>query len=229
MDIGRSSFPGPFDLVTTRDGSRTLRAAHIGDHYRSVHGAATESRHVFIEAGLKQVRRSPIDLLEVGLGTGLNALLTMVECDRSASPVRYHAIEPFPLPWDLLRTLDHVGMLRRPDLSYRYERMMNATVPVRLGACMHFTPHHLPLNDFAANAAFDLVYMDAFAPEKQPEPWTDDAFQRLYRALRPGGTLVTYCAKGEVRRTMLRAGFTVERLKGPWGKREMFRATRPSP
>lgn len=216
--------------MRTGDGSYTLRSARFDEPYHSLHGAVTESRNVFIDAGLKAIPHASVDVLEIGLGTGLNALLTWQGSAASGTCVRYRALEPFPVPLEVLRAVDHPLRAGMPERAEGYWRMLAAQPgrPVRLDDGFTFEVSSRTVQVLDARATFDLVYMDAFAPDRQPEMWTGDVFARLFAALRPGGLLVTYCAKGVVRRTMQHAGFNVERLPGPPGKREMLRATRPS-
>ena len=221
--------PNEFMPHRTADGSLTLLSAQWNEQYHSVHGAVQESTHVFIQSGIALVEKDTIDVLEVGLGTGLNMLLTWIRCFEGKCSVRYTALEPFPVDRSVLEELAHSADLAWPGLHEPFvERMCGAT-----------DAWHEPMGGFAfrkvvtavqllsADEEFDIIYFDAFGPRKQPTMWTVDVFTRMYRALRPGGILVTYCAKGEVRRTMQAAGFTVERLKGPPGKLEMMRATKP--
>ncbi len=219
-----------FSPVRTADGSFTLRSGTLDEQYHSLHGAARESRHVFIEAGLRPISKASVVLLEVGLGTGLNALLTWIEAEAEGIPVDYHALEPYPLPVDRLLAVDHPGHLGELRRAGGFLAMMTAPAGTRVDLGPHFTfrRSEARVQELDQRDAYDLVYFDAFAPEKQADMWTEDVFGRLFHATRPGGALVTYCAKGAVRRTMERAGFTVERLAGPPGKREMLRARRPS-
>lgn len=220
----------PLDLVPLRtaDGSLTLRSTVLDEHYHSVHGAVQESTHVFIKAGLEYAAKEHVDVLEVGLGTGLNLLLTWVRCLEGKLTVDYTALEPFPLATEQLQALAHCDELAWPGLHDPFmERMTSPSEEWHAAfGGLRFKKLSMRAQELAVGAAFDVIYFDAFAPEKQPEMWTADVFQRMHRALRPGGVLVTYCAKGIVRRTMEAAGFTVERLQGPPGKREMLRATK---
>ncbi|MFT3885139.1 MAG: tRNA (5-methylaminomethyl-2-thiouridine)(34)-methyltransferase MnmD [Flavobacteriales bacterium] len=219
--------PPDFTLLRTADGSATLRSARLGEQYHSVHGAVQESRHVFLRHGLEAVAADPVDVLEVGLGTGLNMLLTWQAAEAGGRTVRYHALEPFPVPLEQLKDLGHAEMLGA-DHSDAFLRTMTA-VPEAwhvVSPWFHFRRSAMPVHDLQAEGIADVVYFDAFGPATQPEMWTLDVMQRMFRALWPGGLLVTYCAKGEVRRTLQAAGFVVERLPGPPGKREMLRAAR---
>jgi len=214
-----------FSPQRTADGSLTLHSAQLGERYHSTHGAVQESTHVFIKHGLEQVGAPHVDVLEVGLGTGLNLLLTWIRCLEGKLSVRYTALEPFPVSAEQLIALDHCHELAWPGLHEPFIVRMTGEQqePWETLGGLSFQKLPLAVQAFEAEAVADVVYFDAFGPNTQPEMWTLDVFQRMHRALRPGGLLVTYCAKGEVRRTMQEAGFSVERLPGPPGKREMLR------
>ncbi|MCB0757736.1 MAG: tRNA (5-methylaminomethyl-2-thiouridine)(34)-methyltransferase MnmD [Flavobacteriales bacterium] len=224
-------FVPPTDLVPVRtaDGSYTLDSATLGEHYHSLYGALTESRHVYIEQGLLATGKRKLDILEVGLGTGLNALLTWSESDRLGINVNYWALEPFPLPAGLHEHLHHTAVIGAPERQEGYTAMMNMRNggAVELSALFHFHRERREVQHLDANEAFDLVYFDAFAPAVQPDMWTVDVFRRVYRAMRPEALMVTYCAKGDVRRAMIEAGLRAERVPGPPGKYRMLKAIRP--
>ena len=211
--------------LRTRDGSFTVRNDALDVFYHSVHGAIQESTHVFIKAGLERVDKPVIDILEVGLGTGLNLLLTWIRCWEGKCAVRYTALEPEPLSAELLEQLDHSNELAWPGLHGPFlERMTETSTDWAADSGgLTFRKLPTPVQELDHHEAYDLIYYDAFAPRAQPELWTSAVFQRMHNALRPGGILVTYCAKGEVRRAMMEAGFSVDRLPGPVGKREMLR------
>ncbi len=220
--------PADFVPLRTEDGSFTLRSERLGEQYHSVHGAVQESTHVFIKAGLEFTGKEELDVLEVGLGTGLNLLLTWIRCLEGKCRVRYTALEPFPLERERLEALGHCADLAWPGLHEPFiDRMTSASEAWHeaMGG-LSFRKLAEPVGAHEAVAAYDLVYFDAFAPGIQPELWTLDVFQRMHQALRAGGGLVTYCAKGDVRRAMLAAGFEVKRHKGPPGKAHMLRARR---
>lgn len=209
----------------TADGSLTLLNAALNEPYHSLHGAVQESTHVFIKAGLEFVGRDQVDVLEVGLGTGLNLLLTWIRCLEGKCAVNYTALEPYPVSEPLLTSLDHCAELAWPGL---HEPFIARMTEFRQGPWepfggLRFQLMRQQVQEFNQEAVADVVYFDAFGPPTQPDMWTLDVFHRMFKALRPGGVLVTYCAKGEVRRTMQQAGFSVERLPGPPGKREMLR------
>lgn len=221
-----------FAPYRTADGSFTLRSAQIDEHYHSVVGAVNESTHVFVQNGLEhvlatQVQR-PVKVLEVGLGTGLNLLLTWIRCLEGKCTVDYTALEPFPVSAKNLEELAYCNDLAWPGLHEPYMERMTTRIGEQWEASGGLAFQQLPVTalELRSPETFDLIYFDAFGPNTQPEMWTSEVFQRMFDALRTGGVLVTYCAKGEVRRTMQAVGFNVERLNGPPGKREMLRATR---
>lgn len=217
--------------LDTGDGSTTLLAVARGEIYHSRQGAVTESRHVFIGAGLDDWAGRVVDVLEVGFGTGLNAFLTAIWAAQTTAQVRYLGVEAEPLDAHELALLnfgDSVDEGRHADLW----RAVAATAPAgttRLAPGYELRRLAARIEDLELpSAAFDVLFHDAFAPAVQPELWTEQLFRRLAQTLRPGGRLVTYCAKGDVRRALLAAGLRVEKLPGPPGKREMLRAWRPS-
>lgn len=219
-------------MLLTNDGSHTLMSPQFGATYHSRFGAVTESAHVFIGAGFRYVSagKQRIRLLETGLGTGLNALMTWVAAEQSDIRVAYTALELFPPSPGDVEALNYPDLLEGnpEDLRARLRDLHQAPWEVNAALSNHFSlmKKKTPIETFESEQAFDLVYFDAFAPETQPELWTEEVFRRMFGALVPGGVLVTYCAKGEVKRRMLRAGFQVERLPGPPGKREMTRGWR---
>jgi len=218
----------PFILKKTADGSDTLFSPEMEESYHSVNGALQESRHVFIEAGLHQVRQKAIRIFEVGFGTGLNALLTWGEAHKNNLQICYDCIEAYPVEKSVTDHLNYNEL--EPELpSNAFLQIHNISwdSPVTLEND-RFRLHKIS-KDFTGyqfTDHYDLVYFDAFAPDKQPEMWDESLFLKIYNSLNKGGILVTYCAKGEVRRRMQRSGFEVERIPGPPGKREMLRAVK---
>ena len=216
-------------ILITDDGSQTVFDSSINERYHSTFGAVTESLHVFIESGLRSFSHfdNPFRILEVGFGTGLNALLTLIETDRQGIMVHYDALEPFPLEEKIYSSLRYPEYLERPDLCDEFLKMHRA-VPdnqVLITKSYSFTKISRELQDLNCTGSFyHLVYFDAFSPEVQPELWCAEHFQKLYDSLKDGGILVTYCSKGDVKRSLAKAGFHVERLPGPPGKRHMLRA-----
>ncbi len=214
-----------YELQLTADGSHTLYLPGMDEHYHSTHGAIQESRHVFIAAGLHQLKKRTIRLLEIGFGTGLNAFLTLLEAEKKALQVQYHTFEPNPLPLHFIEKLNYGALIAadKKDLFVQlHETAWDKPEPITT----HFVLHKIKAD--CHKQAFpeetDLVYFDAFAPDKQPEMWNQALFDKLYAAMSAGGILTTYCAKGSVRRMMKEAGYTVERIPAPPGKREMLRA-----
>ncbi|HMU44891.1 MAG TPA: tRNA (5-methylaminomethyl-2-thiouridine)(34)-methyltransferase MnmD [Chitinophagaceae bacterium] len=223
------------ELILTKDGSHTISIPEMKVTYHSVHGAIQESQHVFIKAGL--IDSGLFDfiglhhVLEMGFGTGLNALLTLIEAGKHKNRIYYTAIELYPLNDTEISQLNYCQQLELPDYNPLFEKihacgweeMYEITDNFRL------TKRKCNLLDFSTENMFDIIYFDAFAPAAQPELWTKEIFDKMFGLLKPGGTLVTYCSKGEVRRNMIAAGFKVEKIPGPPGKREMLRAIRPQP
>jgi tRNA U34 5-methylaminomethyl-2-thiouridine-forming methyltransferase MnmC len=213
------------ELIKTGDNSYTFRVPELDEHYHSVHGARTESMHVFIQAGLRHyVEQHPGDLklLEVGMGTGLNVLLTALE--PTLHRITYIALEPFPLPADLFQQLELSDAEENRILQQIHTAAWHEQCPITNRLQLRKLP--FLLENWEPEESFDLVYYDAFGPQAQPDMWTATQFKKIYTWMRPGGVLVTYCAKGEVRRTMEAVGFRTERLPGPPHKREMLRATK---
>lgn len=221
--------PQDLTVIRTADGSLTLHSPLLFEPYHSLHGGVQESTHVYIRSGLDAVGKEQVDALEVGLGTGLNLLLTWIRCLEGKCTVRYTALEPFPLPAASLNALQHCEDLAWPGLHEPFmERMAGPTsVWQTEEGGLVFRKLDTLVQDFSEQEAYDLVYFDAFGPRVQPEMWTLEVFRRMFAALRPGGVLVTYCAKGVVRRSLAEAGFEVERIKGPSGKKHMLRARKP--
>lgn len=217
-------------LLQTNDGSQTVFNEQTGSTYHSRHGAVTESQHVFIEKGLRSAvsfASTRLSVLEMGFGTGLNALLTEKELRGSNITTDYHALELHPLPEVMWRAYQLPEELNaeRAIFDRMHETDWNTMNTVRQG--FNLIKHHLSLLDFQPSIKFHLVYFDAFEPETQPELWTAEVFERLYSCMEYQGILTTYCCKGYVRRNMIAAGFEVRKVPGPPGKREMIVATKP--
>jgi len=216
-------------LLITKDGSHTVSIPEMNVTYHSIHGAIQESRHVFIEAGLHGSeclqQSEPCRILEMGFGTGLNALLTLIEAEKTGKIIHYETMELYPLREEEARSLNYCRQLNRPDLQQAFEKMHSCNWEREIVISNNFTlkkSASSPINHLT-NHLINLIYFDAFAPAAQPELWTKEVFEKLYSMMKPGGTLVTYCSKGNVRRAMQSAGFAVEKIPGPPGKREMLR------
>jgi tRNA U34 5-methylaminomethyl-2-thiouridine-forming methyltransferase MnmC len=214
------------EIIKTSDGSHSLYLKDRDETYHSKHGAIQESRHVFIGAGLRPIIESglkEINILEVGFGTGLNALLTLIEAEKSKLVIRYTSLEAFPLSIEVINQLNY-GTVLEADNEFKKIHESPWKEPQKISSNFTLKKEETRLEDFEPEDQFDLVYFDAFAPTVQPELWTESIFRKMYAALNNGGVLVTYCSKGAVRRAMIAVGFTVERLPGPPGKREILRA-----
>ena len=204
------------ELVKTADGSFTLFIPEVQETYHSTHGAVQESMHVFIENGLKACDKEMIRVLEVGLGTGLNAMLTL---QHATQKIDYCALEPYPLSKEILNELATSG-------SDKFEMKFHASNVgewISIQENFSFVRMEIGLEEFSSEEKFDVIYYDAFGPRVEPGLWTLERIQQCFDLLNEGGVFVTYCAKGEVRRNLQAAGFVVERLAGPPGKREMLR------
>ncbi|MDR0506149.1 MAG: tRNA (5-methylaminomethyl-2-thiouridine)(34)-methyltransferase MnmD [Dysgonamonadaceae bacterium] len=207
-------------IETTADGSHTLSLPEMDEHYHSVNGAVQESKHVYIEAGLKQCGKTEINVLEMGFGTGLNALLTALEAEYHSIKVFYTGIEKYPLPQEIINQLNYKA-INSP--------LFQAIHQAEWGKSELINPYfqiekiQTDFRDYHFLGRYDVVYYDAFAPDKQPEVWSQELFDKIFSAMNLNGVLTTYCAKGNIRRMMQCSGFTVERLPGPPGKREMLR------
>lgn len=215
-------------LEQTADGSFTLYVPELDEHYHSVKGALTESQHIFIDMGLKHSQATNPYILEIGLGTGLNCFLTYLTSKETGQATHYTGIERFPLSEEVIDQLDYATLIGKGEKEV-YQAIHQAAWNKEVQLSPHFSLHKIEgdFTQYSFLGKYDLIYFDAFAPEKQPEMWEQPLFDMLYELLNPGGILTTYCAKGVVRRMLQAAGFTVERLAGPpGGKREILRATK---
>lgn len=215
-------------LEQTADGSFTLYVPELDEHYHSVKGALTESQHIFIDMGLKHSQATNPYILEIGLGTGLNCFLTFLTSKEMGQAIHYTGIERFPLSEEVIDQLDYATLIGKGEKEV-YQAIHQAAWNKEVLLSPHFSLHKIEgdFTQYSFLGKYDLIYFDAFAPEKQPEMWEQPLFDMLYELLNPGGILTTYCAKGVVRRMLQAAGFTVERLAGPpGGKREILRATK---
>ena len=228
------------EVRVTADGSATLFVPALNEHYHSTHGARQESAHVFIRAGLEPLLQAggstyerPWRVLEVGLGTGLNAMLTLQANQHAPTEsfVEYDALETVPLLPAVVASLqpewDQQGRPWAQHFALLHAAPWN--VPVEMTPWFTITKMQQPLQEANLTAGrYQLIYFDAFAPEKQPELWTETIFAQLYTAAAPGAVLVSYCAQGQFRRNLRAAGWRTEKLPGPPGKREMTRAHKPT-
>jgi tRNA U34 5-methylaminomethyl-2-thiouridine-forming methyltransferase MnmC len=230
------------EIVVTKDGSPSLFLPEHNEHYHSIHGAVQESMHVFMKMGLEKIqdsklkiensavdaRQESISILEIGFGTGLNVFLTFQRVNvkgkvKGDVDVEYTSIEAFPLKEEEWSAINYANSEEEKNV---FEDLHRAewNKKVQLSENFSLTKLEITLeNYFPEPESFDLIFFDAFSPRVQPELWTEEVFKKMFSSLKKGGILVTYCAKGQVRRNMKAAGFEVERAPGPPGKREMLR------
>lgn len=215
------------EFFITEDGSHTLFVPEIDECYHSSHGAVQESMHIFIKTGLKQCAKQEINILEIGFGTGLNAFLTMLEAEKTQKMIHYTTLELFPVETEKACRLNYPELVS-PENKSAFEQLHTSSWNERIQITQHFELLKIETDFTSYNFqdTFDVIFFDAFSPEKQPEMWTEKQFIKLYQSSNNDAVLTTYCAKGAVRRAMLQAGFSVERLPGPPGKREMLRASK---
>ncbi len=215
-------------IHVTGDGSNTLFVPELNEFYHSAKGAYSESMHVFIDSGFKKVaEHGNINILEVGFGTGLNCLLTLVEAVNQNISVFYDSLEPFPLDWRLVEKLGYIHIVDFPGAEKCLEilHQSSAGTWMSLNKLFSFRKNIVKIEDARLPACkYDLIYYDAYAPKAQPAMWTPDKFLKIFDSMRLNGVFVTYCSRGQVRRDLQNTGFEVERLPGPPGKKEMLRA-----
>jgi len=215
-------------IYQTEDGSDTLFMADMNEHYHSVHGAISESFHIFINGGYRFfIRQDHIKVLEIGFGTGLNCLLTALEAIRLNIQTEYFTIEKYPLTEELTGKLNYPALTGKTGNEI-FQKIHASPWNEKVTIAPRFELIKLD-DDFLTISLesireVDVIYFDAFAPVKQPDMWTNELFRKLCLTLKPGGILLTFSAKGSVRRSLVSAGFVVERLPGPKGKREILRA-----
>ena len=223
-------------LKTTADGSPTLYVPDLDEHYHSMNGAVQESQHVYITAGLSYYIRTnylfnkidyrkpqtEMQVLEFGFGAGLNACLTALEAEKHKIKIQYVALEKFPLSQEITSRLNYSAENR---LLFQRIHQSGWGIPVSITPFFVLKKLAIDFFEFDFPDRYDVVYYDAFAPDKQPEVWSPELFEKLFSSMNPGGVLTTYCAKGSIRRMMQQAGFAVERIPGASGKREMLRAS----
>lgn len=210
-------------LEQTKDLSPTLFSETFQQTYHSIHGAISESNHVFIEHGLSEIlkTKSKISIFEMGFGTGLNAVLTWQYAIKNELDIQYYSIEKFPVE----KNIYHEFKTQDDQLNLLLSQLNQS----KWGEVHKFNKFQFQksIDDLISikfNQVFDLIYFDAFSPNAQPELWTESIFKKIYESMHSDGILVTYCAKGQVKRNLKTAGFLVESPAGPVGKREMTRA-----
>ena len=216
------------EIIRTKDGSTTIHIKDWDECYHSKHGAIQEAQHVFIKNGLALYQNQSVSILEIGFGTGLNAFITYLESKKLNLDIDYVGVEAYPVSISELSAMNYVSELNADDKNaiFNLFHESNWEEKVVIDPFFSLTKRQQffeEINDFEQ---YDLIYFDAFGYRVQPDLWSTSIFEKMYTALRPGGKLVTYAARGVVKRSMIEVGFTVEKLPGPPGKREMFRATK---
>lgn len=212
-------------IITTSDGSKTIHLEEWNEQYHSKHGAIQEAYHVFIEHGLRCFKNQHVNILEIGFGTGLNALISLIEAKSRGLVLDYVGVEAFPVLPEEIKELNYIDLLKASDFREVFALMHDSdwNIPTMVTPAFKLTKQKKEFSAIDDTGLFNLIYFDAFGARVQPELWTAAIFRKMYVALNWDGVLVTYSAKGSVRRAMQEVGFEVERLPGPPGKREMLR------
>jgi tRNA U34 5-methylaminomethyl-2-thiouridine-forming methyltransferase MnmC len=215
-------------IIATNDGSKTLKIPELNEYYHSTHGAISEAQHVYIKNGLDHIISHEISIFEMGFGTGLNTFLTYLYGLKNQRTVNYYAIEKEPLSLELVNQLDYVDLLGAFSEEYIFNKLHTSSwdMLTEISTNFHLFKILNTIQEYEFDTTFDLIFYDAFSFRVQPELWQKDIFDKLRKTLNKGGVLVTYCAKGEVKRILKSLGMQVESLAGPPGKREMIRAVR---
>lgn len=214
------------EVIQTQDGSTTIHLKDWDECYHSKHGAIQEAKHVFIKNGLSLFQDKDVSIMEIGFGTGLNAFITFLEADKMNQSIDYIGVEGYPVSSEELVSMNYVEELNAANHKMAFEKMHQSDWEKKILISTDFalTKRQQFFEDIDDFEKFDLIYFDAFGYRVQPELWSTAIFKKMYDALKKNGVLVTYAARGVVKRSMIEVGFTVEKLEGPPGKREMFRA-----
>ena len=213
------------EVLITEDGSSSLRRKDLGEGYHSTFGAIAEGVHIFINAGLRNVEKhSLINILEIGFGTGLNAILTLDYSNKESQNIYYETIEKYPLSQEIISQLNYGKVLSLED-EFLKIHSVSWNENAKINNLFSINKIDKPAENLNYKANFfDIIYFDAFAPQFEENLWQQEMFTKLYSSLKEGGLLVTYCCKGDVKRALKASGFQIEKLPGPKGKREILRA-----
>lgn len=211
------------EILITSDGSTTINLPELNEQYHSKNGSINESYHVFINSGLRQVASNVVSILEIGFGTGLNCFITYLEAEKE---IHYVGVEAYPVTSEEVEKMNFISVLNAEKDKASFEKIHDIPWEEKHQISNKFslTKRKQFFEDIDDKNAFNLIYFDAFGARVQPQLWTVEIFRKMFDSLQENGILVTYSAKGSVRRAMQEVGFTVERLPGPPGKREMLRA-----
>ncbi len=213
------------EIIVTSDGSTSIHLPDWEESYHSKHGAIQEAKHVFIKNGLSLFKGQSVSILEIGFGTGLNAFITFLESHLSNQLVDYVGVEGFPISSKEVLQMNYVNQLNATDFKAVFElfHLSNWEENVTISNHFRLTKRNQLFTEIDDINQFDLIYFDAFGYRVQPELWSVEIFTKMYTALKSGGILVTYACRGPIKRAMIDAGFQIEKLAGPPGKREMLR------
>lgn len=216
------------EILQTLDGSTTIHLPDWNESYHSKHGAIQEAYHVFIKNGLNTFNCQPVCLLEIGFGTGLNAFITYLEAKKSNQKIDYYGVEAYPISTEEISQMNYVTELNATSEREVFKLIHDCEWELnnKIAALFALTKRKQFFEQINDEDKFDLIYFDAFGYRVQPELWSTEIFRKMYKSLKSKGTLVTYAARGVVKRSLIEVGFKVEKLPGPPGKREMFRATK---
>lgn len=213
-------------VITTSDGSSTLKVEDWGETYHSVHGAIQEALHVYIKNGFDRIDKGDFRILEMGFGTGLNALLTYIEAKQQNKTIVYHGVEGFPLKDNEVAVLNYTSGETTQEYSAVFNTMHDLEWEKEIEIADFFKIKKIEsrFEDLNLKQEYDLVYFDVFGYPYQPELWSEAIFKKMYDGLKPNGLLVTYACRGVIKRAMKQVGFEIEVCAGPPGKREMLLA-----
>ncbi|MFD2909566.1 tRNA (5-methylaminomethyl-2-thiouridine)(34)-methyltransferase MnmD [Flavobacterium ardleyense] len=216
------------EIIITQDGSTTIRIPEWEESYHSTHGAIQEAKHVFIKNGLDLFQdQKTVSILEIGFGTGLNAFITFLEA-KQKEQINYVGIEGYPVAAAEVEQMNYVSELNATSDQAIFDEMHTSDWEIanKIASNFTLTKRKQFFQDITDENCYDLIYFDAFGFPLQPELWSEEIFQKMYNALLPNGVLVTYACRTPIRKAMLTAGFSIEKLPGAPGKREMLRATK---
>ncbi len=215
------------EIIQTQDGSTTIHLPEWNESYHSKHGAIQEAYHVFIKNGFSLFEGKPISILEIGFGTGLNGFITYLEAKKNNQSIDYVGVEAYPVALDEAMLMNYPNEIDATETSiFKQMHECNWEQQCQISKDFSLTKRKMFFQDIKEENTFDLIYFDAFGFRVQPELWSEEIFAAMYKALKPDGVLVTYACRTSIKNAMLSAGFSVKKLPGAPGKREMLRASK---